>query len=422
MIKHILKIIWQQRRSNGWIFTELLLVGAVLWIMMDSLVVNIYTYYKPLGFDITDVYVVHVGKMTPNIPGYVPDSLHSTSDGEDLIRLMDNLRQVSQVEETCIASVSCPYTWSNSWSGLIQADADTAARTELFQRFHVTPSYFDVFRMTDKEGHPLRPLVENSKDGIVISADMEELFFKGQPGKGKRVKWDAESTETMEVAAVSTPIRQTEYAKSEPCFYIVMHTDQDVVETASWQKAQNLNCMMRMKKGFRPEDLESFLQRMSDRLTVNNLYVSSVKSIKDMRTVILKDKSDIMKKKIALVAFMLVNVFFGIVGTFWLRTQYRRSELGLRAAIGASRSKLKWFMNVEGLCLFVFTLPIIWVFIFNMLYFDLPDTSRLPYTWWRFFLAFGGVVLLLGGMILIGIWFPSRKITKMNPSDALHYE
>ena len=26
MIKHILKIIWHQRRNNGWIFVELLLV------------------------------------------------------------------------------------------------------------------------------------------------------------------------------------------------------------------------------------------------------------------------------------------------------------------------------------------------------------------------------------------------------------
>lgn len=422
MIKHILKIIWNQRRSNGWIFTELLLVAAVLWIMIDSLVVNIYTYNTPLGFDITDVYVVYTGKLTPETPGYVPDSLHATSDGEDLIRLMDNLRQISQVKETCIASVSCPYTWANSWSGLVQADADTTVKSELFQRFHVTSSYFDVLRITDTEGHPLRPFVENTKDNIVISADLEKIFFKGKSGKGQRVKWSAENTETMGIAAVSTPIRHSEYKKSNPCFFLVMQTDQDVVEEASWQQVQNLNCLMRMEKGFRSEDMEQFMQDMSDRLTVNNLYVSSVKSLSEMRTVILKSQTDEMKKRIALIGFMLVNVFFGIVGTFWLRTQYRRGEMGLRAAIGASRSNLKRYMDVEGLCLLAFTLPLVLIFIFNMLYFDLPDTNRLPYTWWRFLIAFGGTALLLGGMILVGILFPSRKITKMNPSDALHYE
>ena len=81
---------------------------------------------------------------------------------------------------------------------------------------------------------------------------------------------------------------------------------------------------------------------------------------------------------------MLVNVFFGIVGTFWLRTQYRRGEMGLRSALGASRGTLKCFLNVEGLFLLIFTIPVVLVFIFNMLYFDLPDTDRLAYTWWRF--------------------------------------
>lgn len=36
MIKHILKIMWNQRRSNGWIFAELLVVAAVLWMMVDT--------------------------------------------------------------------------------------------------------------------------------------------------------------------------------------------------------------------------------------------------------------------------------------------------------------------------------------------------------------------------------------------------
>lgn len=159
-----------------------------------------------------------------------------------------------------------------------------------------------------------------------------------------------------------------------------------------------------------------------ERLSVNNLYVSSVIPLEEQRPVILKSSIDNLKKKIALVGFMLVNVFFGIVGTFWLRTQYRRGEMGLRSALGASRGTLKCFLNVEGLFLLIFTIPVVWVFIFNMLYFDLPDTDRLAYTWWRFLVTFGSSCLLLAGMIWLGIWFPARRIAKMNPAEALHYE
>ena len=44
MVKHIWKMIWNQRSSNGWIFMELLLVFGALWVMMDSMLVSWYIY------------------------------------------------------------------------------------------------------------------------------------------------------------------------------------------------------------------------------------------------------------------------------------------------------------------------------------------------------------------------------------------
>ena len=47
MIKHLLTLIWNQRNGNVWIFLELLLVTAMLWVMADSLLVDTYTYQQP---------------------------------------------------------------------------------------------------------------------------------------------------------------------------------------------------------------------------------------------------------------------------------------------------------------------------------------------------------------------------------------
>ena len=422
MIKHILTIVWNQRRANGWIFAELLIVMAVLWGMMDSLLVDTYTYYSPMGFDINNVYKVNIGKMNSTTPGYVPDSLKQTSDGEDLMRLLNQLERNSQVEVTGVASASCPYTWNRAYASLVQADADTSIVPGLFRRYFVTPSYFDVLRMKDKEGHPLRQTVEQNEGDLVISADMDAELFEGQPDKGRRVKWSATSENAMTVAAVSTPLRESEYQESVPCFYLIMRTEQEAVDNANGAKAQNMDCLMRMKDGFRAEDIEGMLQEMGDRLTVNNLYVSSVTPLSEFRQTMLKSRQDNMKKKAAMVGFMLVNVFFGIVGTFWLRTQYRRGEMGLRTALGSSRSRLKRFMDVEGLSLLAFTIPMVLIFIVNMLYFDMPDTVRLSFTWWRFTIAFGGALLLLGIMIVVGIWLPARRMMRMKPAEALRYE
>ena len=80
--------------------------------------------------------------------------------------------------------------------------------------------------------------------------------------------------------------------------------------------------------------------------------------------------------------FMLVNVFFGIIGTFWLRMQNRKGEIGLRMALGAHRITLERYMYTEGLCLLAFTLPLLIIFAFNMVYMDQLDSYRQPLTFY----------------------------------------
>ena len=124
----------------------------------------------------------------------------------------------------------------------------------------------------------------------------------------------------------------------------------------------------------------------------------------------------------ALMVFLLINVFFGIVGTFWLRTQYRQGESGIRMALGANHLSLKQYLYGEGLCLLLLTLPFTLLFAVNMIYFNIPDVYRMPYTIGRFLITFGGTYLLLAIMIVLGILFPIRKISKIEPAEALHYE
>lgn len=420
MIKHILKIIWNQRRSNGWIFAELLVVVSILWVMTDSLLVDKYTYYSPLGFDIEDTHKVQLGILAPGTPGYVDDSLLTTRQGEDVLRLAGLLRQAPEVEEVSISHVGCVYTENRSWSQLYRADADTFIKAN-FRQSTVSPEYFTVLRMKDTEGNLLGPQI-GQRTGGVITSDLERVFYGADvSARGKGVKYHPDNTDEMAILAVSGPVRESEYKKSIPFFYYIP-SQPEMIRQIEEAQAVGIDCLVRMKSGFRPEDMERFLQGMGERLTVNNVYVSSVVPLGEMRTEILKKSEDTMKKKSALVSFMLINVFFGIIGTFWLRTQARQGEIGLRMALGSNRSRIGSLMNCEGLMLLVLTVPLVLVFILNMLYFDMLDTIRLPYTWWRFAVTFGGAYLLMAGMISLGIWFPMYKAVRMKPAEALHYE
>lgn len=420
MIKHILKTIWNQRRSNGWIFAELLVVVAILWVMMDSMLVDRYTYYSPLGFNIEDTYKIQLGTLQPGTPGYIDPQQTTIHPGEDALRLIDNLRQSPEVEEVSVSAVGSPYTNNLMNTQLVPFDTDSTVKGNSCVHRIVDPEYFDVLRMTEKTGVPLRSVV-GTQTGLVPTADLESKLFGDGSIVGHTFGFGLESTERIPAIAVSSPVRKTEYEKSLPVVYQVVSTSRMAEMLEGWQVI-GMDVLLRMRPGFPPEEMETFLQGMGERLTVNNVYLSSVESLSAMRTDILKSRTDNMKKQTALVGFMLINVFFGIIGTFWLRTQSRRGEMGLRIALGSNRSQLNRLMNLEGLTLLALTIPFLLIFITNMLYFDMLDTYRLPYTWWRFVATFGGAYLLMGAMICLGIWFPIHKMHQMKPAEALHYE
>ena len=61
MIRHILKIIWNERRSNLWILLEYTLVFSVLWFCCDYCSAILRTYKSDPGIDIRDTYRIEMG-------------------------------------------------------------------------------------------------------------------------------------------------------------------------------------------------------------------------------------------------------------------------------------------------------------------------------------------------------------------------
>ena len=418
MIGHITKIIFKSWKTNGWIFAELLLVTGALWIMADKYYVDTRTYYSPLGYDISNVWFFRLDNLNENNPDFVS----STDPVADLSKLREQIVQHPMVEEACISFYSSPYSRGNSWMGLYPVDGDTtASANKSFHVRRVTPEYFDVFRINDKDGNKIAPLLAGLEQPLIISSDMEKIFFPDGRGKGKKVRYDSNEAEEYPVIAVCIPIRDKDYEKSDPCFYHCM-TGSSFVNNVQQFGNASAELSVRMKTKLSQWEMNEFLYEMGDRLTVNNLYVYNAKEIAEQRKEILRDKQNEEKNNNAVVAFVLINVFFGIIGTFWLRTQSRREEISLRIALGSSRRMTKQYLYIEGLCLLALTIPFVLIFIINMFYFDVPDTFRISNSITRILITFGGTYLLIGVIIVMGISLPARKASRLQPAEALHYE
>ncbi|WP_298551566.1 FtsX-like permease family protein [uncultured Parabacteroides sp.] len=423
MIKHILKIMWNQRRSNGWIFAELLIVACVLWMMTDAFWVDNRTYHAPLGFDIENVWRFKLSKLDAKAPGYVADSLYHSSDPEDLTQLMTQIRQNPEVEDVCVTFYSCPYSNGNSWREVKPVDGDTvyAHNMQTFQLRNVTPEYFRLFRIRTADGEPVYDKVAGKHNVIVITPEMAEGFYHGAPNVVGRRVYHGGNDFTSEIAAVSASIRSNDYERPEACYFQCLEGEL-YNSTVSSFGASSAEFCVRMKHPYTQDEMNRFLDGMEERLTVNNLYVYGISPISSFRDRQMYYYDREANNKMSLMAFMLVNVFFGIIGTFWLRMQNRKGEIGLRMALGAHRITLKRYMYTEGLCLLALTLPLVILFAFNMVFMDKLDTYRQPLSLVRFGVTFGITYLMMAAMICVGIWFPVRKAVRTAPAEALHYE
>ena len=120
------------------------------------------------------------------------------------------------------------------------------------------------------------------------------------------------------------------------------------------------------------------------------------------------------------------------MGTFWYRIRMRRDEIGLRMAMGSTRTGIRKLLILEGLCLLaIASLPGMLIEI-QLIYAGLIETigkqnnqlvTYLPdHVVLRFILTNCLTWVLLAIAIVAAIWLPADKAAKMEPADALHYE
>lgn len=331
MIRHLMIMIWNQRRSNVWLFLELALVVCLLWGLLDSFLVDEYTYRRPLGMDIERVYRINLGRVAESSPAFLPDSLREQTEGEDLLRLLELVERVPEVEATCVSVCGCPFLSRNWWSSLMRAEADsTDAGSGVIRMREVSSAYFDVFRMTDKQGRPLREAMEENAGPLVISEELEAILFDEESAVGRSLRWSMDDLRIMPVAAVSASMRDNPYKASEACAFIVRRTGQEVMKSANDHQVLQMECLVRLREEMESDRLDRLFGQMQEQATAGNLYISSLTPLTEMRTEALKSRMDNHKKKLALISFMMLNIF----SVSWAPFGCARNCDGERSACG----------------------------------------------------------------------------------------
>lgn len=167
----------------------------------------------------------------------------------------------------------------------------------------------------------------------------------------------------------------------------------------------------------------TFRKEMEQQLRVGNIYLKDVFPMSHYRDQFLERWLDQVRLYVAGIAFFLLNVLLGVVGTFWYRTQQRSAEIGLRMAMGATRKGIFWQLVKEGLALLTIAFIPSTVIFANLLHMEVTQGSEIPPDMAsRLLFGFVFSYAVMAAMIVVGISFPSYRAMRMHPADALRQE
>jgi putative ABC transport system permease protein len=177
----------------------------------------------------------------------------------------------------------------------------------------------------------------------------------------------------------------------------------------------------------RPEHDQDFIARLKadseSQYRIGNVFISNIRSFKDIRRSFQQVQYNEMRNNFTGMAFLLVNIFLGLLGTFWFRTQQRKGEIALHKAHGATNGMVFTRLLSEGWLLLLIITPLALIIDFNLAHAELNSWRNGTTLEWDRLLFCGGISFaLIALMIAIGIGIPARKAMKIDPAEALHNE
>lgn len=401
-------------RTNLWLFIELFLVSIVMWFIVDYLYVQYSVYNEPRGFDATHCYLIEMGYLTPKSSDFNPAD---TLAVDDVAEMMDRLRHRPEIEAVSLSQNSYPYNGSNSGC-VIQYDTLNSINSDGYiVRRMVTPDFLKVFRYQGMQGETSEQLAKMLTENTFLASDN---VFTNRYGirmtdlVGKSFFLEGDTTKSFKLAAALKTVRYIDYQSAYNSTSIVR-----LLPYSQYRVGAELCVRVKADKDV---DFMSHLKADSEKqFRIGNVFISNIRSFHDIRRSFQQYQTNQLRNYLAGMGFLMLNIFLGLLGTFWFRTQQRRAEIALHIALGCTSGSVFRRLLAEALLLLSFATVLAVVVDYNLARAELNAWyNGTTLSAGRFIITVVTSWGMIALMILLGIWFPARKAMAVQPAEALH--
>ena len=416
VFSYILHQIYNERRANWALLAELLIVSCIVWYMVDSAYVIVKLRNEPKGFDQTNCYRVIFNRLDADAVGYDPAHPDSADIKiADLLALADRIRHDEDIEAAAWSMRNDPYDGSSMTHGIKHDTLMNYVRMIICE-----PDMFRVFRYKGVDGKTPEELAALLKDRNVMLGG--EMFGMKDltPLIGKELETHIFDTLPCRLAAVVEPIKR--FSREEVKFtrVLIIPFFNEALSGDIMPPSLAIRVKDSHAKGFE----ERFRQKLKgQKLRVGNYFVSDILSYDTRQKDSEMKTNQQIRNNVVIIVFLLVNVFLGLLGTFWFRTQHRFPEIGLQKVIGATNTDITLRLLAEGVVLLTLAFLPSLLIDFGIGYHQLTDYYQGETQGTGRFAVCAAITYALMLLIIgLGIWFPALRATKANPVEVLRGE
>jgi putative ABC transport system permease protein len=406
MIRHVFKLIWNRKRTNFLMMTEIFVSFLVLFAVVALAVYTADNWRRPLGFSIDRVWTVTVDVKQTGDDDFTPAQQETTQ------QLMLALAAFPEIEQSA-GTMLAPYQFGSSnsryqWHG----------RTIGFGVAEVTDGFKDLMGLEVVEGR----WFNGEDDGqtyepVVINRDMRIDLFGDGPVLGQNISNDrtpdsSASERPRRVVGVVAAYREDGEFDGERNYVLYR---KKMVGSAERRDRPPRSLLIKVRRGTTAAFEERLIKTLQAVAPEWSFEVSTLSSMRDtsIRFAIAPLAA------VGLVAgFLMLMVALGLLGVLWQNVTQRTREMGLRRAKGAAkvdvqRQILSEIAVMTTLALLAGVLVAIQFPLLDIIYFVEPRIYAI------------GLAISVSAIYLLTLacaWYPSRMATRVEPAEALRYE
>lgn len=416
MKKKLFTQINNEWRTNLWLIIELLTVSVVLWFVVDFFYADYSARNLPRGFDTEHCYLLKVSEINIKSPEYIADRTDEEKI-DDKLELMERLRRRPEIEAVSWSEASHPYNGNNNGITITYiADGDTMQTDSYTLRRAVTPDFVKVFRYRGVNGETPEQLAEILREGKVLIGN---TLFKEKYGVelkdyiGREFIPNNDTSNVKRLGAALIPVRYSDYHTWDACV---------VYNMPRYWLAWSDELCIRVRPDMDRDIIETLMKEAPTQFRIGNLMVSDVRSFKDIRRVYQQSDYNKERNYVFGMGFLLLNIFLGLLGTFWVRTQERIGEIAIRKVNGASnRNIFRRFIGEGLLLLTIATVPAVLIDV-TISWYEYNNWFFGYLSWDRTTLCVVITYAMMALIITLGIMIPARRAMRIRPAIALKDE